>query len=70
MAYADGQKYFVIKALFEPIARLNSITGGDKQKQDGIDTVLSNWVGTAGQISNLFIKDLKEINRLIYFNKF
>jgi hypothetical protein len=32
--------------LFQPIAALNSITGGDKEKQDGIKTVLSNWVGT------------------------
>ena len=34
-----------VNMLFEPIAALNSITGGDKEKQDGIKTVLSNWVG-------------------------
>ncbi len=37
-----------VNMLFEPIAALNSITGGDKEKQDGIKTVLSNWVGPAG----------------------
>jgi DNA invertase Pin-like site-specific DNA recombinase len=34
-----------VNSLFEPIAQLNSITGGDKEKQDGIKAVLSNWVG-------------------------
>ncbi|OQP60107.1 hypothetical protein A3860_34830 [Niastella vici] len=37
-----------VNMLFEPIAQLNSITGGDKEKQDGIKAVLSNWVGKAG----------------------
>jgi hypothetical protein len=37
-----------VNSLFEPIAQLNSITGGDKEKQDGIKAVLSNWVGSAG----------------------
>lgn len=39
--------------LFQPIAALNSITGGDKEKQDGIKAVLSNWVGPAGFELNL-----------------
>jgi hypothetical protein len=42
-------------------APLNGITGGDKEKQDGIKTVLSNFVGTTGQISNLLIRDLKAV---------
>ena len=37
-----------VNSLFEPIARLNSISGGDKEKQDGIKAVLSNWVGWTG----------------------
>jgi DNA invertase Pin-like site-specific DNA recombinase len=42
-----------VNLVFAPIAALNSITGGDKQKQDGITTVLSNWVGPAGfELSN------------------
>jgi hypothetical protein len=55
-------------SLFEPIAQLNSITGGDKEKQDGINAVLSNWVGSAGQVSNLLIHDLKVIGELINLN--
>lgn len=37
-----------INVLFAPIACLNSITGGDKEEQDGIKTVLSSWVGWTG----------------------
>jgi hypothetical protein len=48
--------------------RLNSITGGDKEKQDGITTVLSNWDGKTGQISNLLIQDLKEVNKFVSLN--
>jgi len=48
--------------LFEPIAVLNSISGGDKQKRDGIKNVLSNLVGTTGWISNLLIRELKAVS--------
>jgi site-specific DNA recombinase len=48
-----------VNSLFEPIAQLNSITGGDKEKQDGIKTVLSSWVGQTGfepaTYSNVFL---------------
>jgi hypothetical protein len=37
-----------VNSLFAPIALLNRITGGDKEKQDGIKAVLSNWVGQTG----------------------
>jgi hypothetical protein len=53
-----------VNSLFAPIAELNIITRGDKQKQDGIKTVLSNWVGAAGRLSNQYIEDLKEIQRI------
>jgi hypothetical protein len=40
----------------------------DNEKQDGIKAVLSNWVGSAGQVSNLLIHDLKVIGELINLN--
>jgi len=35
-----------VNSLFEPIARLNSISEGDKNKQGSISAALSSWVGT------------------------
>ena len=40
-----------VNTLFEPIAQLNSISEGDKNKQGSISAALSNWSG--GQDSNL-----------------
>ena len=37
-----------VNSLFEPIARLNSISEGDKNKQGSISAALSNWVGLTG----------------------
>ncbi|WP_133055288.1 hypothetical protein [Niastella koreensis] len=55
-----------VNTLFEPIARLNSITDDDKNKQGSISAALSNWVGVAGQISNRFLNNLIDIQRLKY----
>jgi hypothetical protein len=55
--------------LLEPIAQPNSITGGDKEKQDGIKAVLSNSVGATGQISNLLMQELKVLGEFINQNE-
>jgi hypothetical protein len=58
-----------LNLLFEPIARLNSITGDDKNKQGSIAAALSDLVGPAGQMSNLLIWDLKALGEFINHNE-
>jgi hypothetical protein len=48
---------------------LNSISEHDKNEQGSISAALSNWVGPAGQISNQYLEDLIEIQRLKYIIK-
>jgi hypothetical protein len=57
-----------VNRVFLLIPQLNRLSGGDKQKQDGINTVLSNWVGQTGQMSNLLIQDLKALGDFISLN--
>ncbi len=50
--------------IFYSMAELNRVSGDDKNKQGGIDATLSSLVGKAGQMSNLLIIDLIEIQLL------
>jgi len=62
-----------VNSLFEPIAQLNSITGGDKEKQDGIKAARSGLWGsgvvTNRSTRNLFIQDLKILSGFVSLNK-
>lgn len=57
-----------VKKLKE-VWKLNFITGDEKEKQDSLDAILSNFVETTGELSNLFIQELSGDKNVKFSNK-